>query len=294
MATGIYGNIRPSDVAITDMEVFYTYSADRETPSNTTTRIDAEQIITELKLPDGDNLLEGMYNLTLPATIFNVLGIYTIYIRPKGIETIIVDCGVLSSLPTVKGIVLNANSLDENLQSNNALQGYRIEYINSDGSKLRNTARYVVTSNKCIAVTENIGNTSQTAVRYRFDDSGNLLFLQLTPASASNVKPNVKPFIGVPNQTILMYNTNFNPIAMEVELVENDIDTVVNYVGNNQLKDVDNGILTNFDKDGNILNQFDLYEIKDDVGNVPLYEVKQKREVIDSSQTIENATENIN
>ena len=179
MATGIYGNIRPSDVAITDMEVFYTYSADRETPSNTTTRIDAEQIITELKLPDGDNLLEGMYNLTLPATIFNVLGIYTIYIRPKGIETIIVDCGVLSSLPTVKGIVLNANSLDENLQSNNALQGYRIEYINSDGSKLRNTARYVVTSNKCIAVTENIGNTSQTAVRYRFDDSGNLLFLQL-------------------------------------------------------------------------------------------------------------------
>lgn len=301
MATGIYGNIRPSDVAITDMEVFYTYSADRETPSNTTTRIDAEQIITELKLPDGDpletgidNLLEGMYNLTLPATIFNELGIYTIYIRPKGIETIIVDCGVLSSLPTVKGIVLNANSLDENLQGNNALQGYRIEYINSDGSKLRNTARYVVTSNKCIAVTENIGNTSQTAVRYRFDDSGNLLFLQLTPASASNVKPNVKPFIGVPNQIILMYNTNFNPIAMEVELVENDIDTVVNYVGNNQLKDVDNGILTNFDKDGNILNQFDLYEIKDDVGNVPLYEVKQKREVIDSSQTIENATENIN
>ena len=298
MATGIYGNVRPSDVAVSDMDVFYTYSADRETPSDTVTRIEADQIITGLELPAGDpldtggeNLLEGEYNLTLPASIFSELGIYTIYIRPKGIQNIIVDCGVLSSLPTVKGIVLNLNTLDDNLSANNALQGYRIEYINSDGTKLRNTARYVTSSNKCIAVTENIGNTSQTAVRYRFDDAGTLLFLQLTPASASNVKPNVTPFIGVPNQTILLYNTNFNPILMEVELVENDIDTVVAYVGGEQIKDVDNGILTNYDEDRNIISQHDLYEIKDDVGNVPLFEVKEKREVIDSSQNFDEITQ---
>ena len=234
-----------------------------------------------------------MYNLTLPATIFNQLGVYTIYIRPKVLKTIIIDCGVLSALPTVKGIVLNSNALPVELTTNNALQGYKIEYINSDGTKLRNTVRYVVTSNRVVPVTENIGNTSQSVIRYRFDDSGSLIFLQLTPSSSSSVKPNVIPFIGTPNQIILMSNTHFNPLAVEVELVENDINTVVDIVGGEQIKDVDNGILTHYNKDREILKQFDLYEIKDDVGNVSLYEVKQRRDTIDSSQDFDQITEDV-
>ena len=299
MAIGTYGNLRSSDIDTSSLDMFYTFSPSREENSNDTFRLDPVDLLEELQVPadeqliGNDNLLGGIYNLTLPATIFNQLGFYTIYIRAKQITTTIVDCGVLSALPTVKGIVLDGNQLDANLRANNALQGYRIEYLNDDGTKLRNVVRYVVTSNKVIPVTENIGNTSQTAVRYRFDDSGNLIFLQLTPSSASSVKPNATPFIGNPDQTIFMSNTNVNPVAIEVEFVENDIDTVIDFVGQNQLKNVQSGILTNYDKDNNIIAQFNLFEIKDDVSNVPLFEVKQKRETIDESQNFNDVIDSI-
>lgn len=299
MAVGTYGNSRPADIAPADLDMFYTYSSSRENNSNEVFRLNPDDLLEQLLLPSDEqvsgqeNLLGGMYNLTLPATIFNQLGYYTIYIRPKEHRTTIVDCGVLSALPSVKGIVLNASALPTELTANNALQGYRIEYINSDGTKLRNTVRYVVTSNKVIPVTENIGNTSQTAVRYRFDDSGSLIFLQLTPSSSSNVKPNVKPFIGSPNQTILMYNSNVNPLAVEVEFVENTIDTVVDIVGGEQIKDVKKGIVSHYDKDRNIIKQFNLFEIDDDISHDALYEVKEKRETIDESQDFDDIVDSV-
>lgn len=297
MAIGTYGNVRPADVSPNDMEVYYTFAPNRETVATETFSLTPTDIFQELLLPTDEqtagqeNLLEGNYNVSLPATVFNEIGIYTIFVRPRVLRDVntdgqiqIVDCGVLSSLPTVKGIVIDGNQLDTDLTANNALQGYKIEYIDSDGAKLRNTVRYVVTSNKVIPVTENIGNTSQTAVRYRFDDSGNLIFLQVTPSSASNVKPNISPFIGLPNQTILMSNTFFNPFSMEIEFVENTIDTLVNFVAGEQIKDVDNGILSYYDQDRNITKQFNLFEIKDDVTNTSLYEVKEERTEIDPTQ----------
>lgn len=299
MSIGVFGNIRPSDVNITDLDVYYSFVPDRNTISNTFFRLTATDVLTEVKIPQADqvsgeeNLLEGIYNLKLPATVFNQIGIYTVYIRPKVIRLKITDCGVLSSIPTIKGIVLNSSDLPINLTSNNALQGYKIEYIETDGTKIRNTVRYVTTSNKAIPVTENIGNTSQTAVRYRFDDAGNLLFLQVTPSSASNVKPNVNPFIGKPNQFILISNTNVKPEVIEIEMVENTIDTIVDLVGGEQIKDVDNGILTNFDKNRNITRQADLFEIKDDFTGVSLFEVKQKRTTIDTSQTFDNVLKDV-
>jgi hypothetical protein len=300
MATGVFGNIRASDINIADLDVFYCFTPDRNTVSNTFFRLTSTDVLSEVKLPQADqtpgeeNLLEGIYNLKLPATVFNQSGIYTIYIRPKVLRVKIVDCGVLSSIPTIKGIVLNSSDLPVNLTSNNALQGYKIEYIETDGTKVRNTVRYVTTANKAIPVTENIGNTSQTAVRYRFDDAGNLLFLQVTPSSASNVKPNVNPFIGKPNQFILLSNTNMKPEVIEIEMVENTIDTVVDLVGGEQIKDVDNGILTNYNKNRQITRQFDLFEIKDDFTGVSLFEVKQKRTTIDTSQTFDNVLSDLN
>ncbi|NJO59663.1 MAG: hypothetical protein HC836_15570 [Richelia sp. RM2_1_2] len=299
MAVGIYGSVRSSDIDVNDLDVFYTFVANREQEPTTVLRLTPSDVLTQLTLPTDEqvlseeNLLEGMYNLKLPANVFSDLGIYTIYIRPKQTRITIMDCGVLSALPTVKGIIIDGNDLDSDLTANNALQGYRIEYINSDGTKLRNTARYVVTSNKVVPVTENVGNTSQTAVRYRFDDSGNLLFLQVTPSSASNVKPNATPFIGNPDQTILISNTNVNPLAIEVEFVENTVDTLVNLVASNQIKDVDNGILTQYDSDNNIIRQFNLFEIKDDIGNVPLYEVKERRTNIDFTQNFDDIVSGI-
>jgi len=293
MATGIMGITRPSDVSINDIEMYFNYAVDRYSPNNTIVTLNPSEVLSYCTLPSGDtnyvggyeNLLEGLYNLTLPASTFNRLGIYTIYIKPKMVTTTIVDCSVLSALPTVKGIVLNGSDPAlAGLTSNNALQGYRIEYLSVDGNKIRNTVRYVVTSNKVRVVNENIGNTSQKANRYIFDDSGSLLFLQLTPSSSSDVKPNATPFIGNPNQTILISNTYFSPLVVEVTLVENTIDTISDIIAGEQVKDVQSGILTYYDANRVITKQFNLFEIKDDVLDVPLYEVKEKRTTIDESQ----------
>lgn len=299
MATGNFGSIRPADVNISDLDVLYSFTPNRDTLATTFFRLNSTDVLTEVKLPSADqvsgeeNLLEGVYNLKLPSTVFNQIGIYTVYIRPKVIRVRIADCGVLSSLPSIKGIVLNSSDLPSNLISNNGLQGYRIEYIETDGTKMRNTVRYITTSNKAIPVTENIGNTSQTAVRYRFDDAGNLLFLQVTPSSASSTKPNVNPFIGKPNQYILLSNTNFKPEIFEIEMVENTIDSIMDIVGGEQIKDVDNGILTQYNKNRQITKQFDLFEIKDEVSQDSLFEVKQKRTNIDTTQTFDNVLANV-
>lgn len=292
MAIGIYGVVRPSDVSFNDISMYYNYTPNRETLNNIIYPLNPVELLTYNTLPDieqiadSENLLEGLYNLKLPATIFNQLGIYTIYIKPKTYTAVVIDCSVLSSLPSVKGIVLNINDLPENLKANNALQGYRIEYINQDAtqSKLRNVVRYVATSNIVVPVSENVGNTSQKAIRYRFDNSGSLIFLQLTPSSSSDVKPNVLPFIGNPGQTIILSNTFFSPLVIEVDLVKNTIDTLANILAGNQVKDVQKGILTYYDDTENITNQFNLFEIKDSVTDVPLFEVKQKRNNIDETQ----------
>jgi len=296
MSIGVYGSVRPSDVSVNDISIFYNYTASREIESNTMYSLTASDVLTTLTLPTDqqvsgeENILEGLYNLTLPATIFNAVGIYTLYIKPTTVNATIVDCGVLAALPTTKGILINSNLLPEGLRANNALQGYRIEYINTDGTKLRNVVRYVVTANKAVPISVNVGNTSQRAQRYTFDDTGSLLFLQLTPSSASDVKPNVSPYIGTPGTKILISNTFFSPLTIEIEMVENTINTVMSIIAGNQIKDVSNGILTYYDQDNQILKQFNLYELKDSVTNVPLYEVKEERSNIDETQNFDEIT----
>ena len=297
MAVGIYGTTRPADVSIDDIDVYYNYTPNRETLNTNIYKLNTSEILSYNYLPEeeelasSENLLEGLYNLRLPATVFGQLGLYTIYLKPNKVNATIVDCSVLSSLPSVKGIVLDANEIPENMRANNALQGYRIEYIDeSTNNKIRNVVRYVVTSNKVVPVSENVGNTSQKAIRYRFDDTGTLLFLQLTPSSSSDVKPNASPFIGNPDQLILISNTFFSPLVIEVDMVQNTIDTLTNYVAGEQVKDVDNGILTYYDEDRVITRQFNIYEIKDDVNDVPLYEVKEKRTNIDETQNFDDVT----
>jgi len=304
MAVGIYGTTRPADVSVDDIDVYYSYQASRETPPRTVDdfiKLTSSEILSKSKLPTDEevagyeeNLLEGLYNLRLPATAFGKLGIYTIYLKPKKVYTTIFDCSVLSSLPNVKGIVLDINDLPENLRPNNALQGYRIEYIDATRKeKIRNVVRYVVTSNKVVSVSENVGNTSQKAIRYRFDDTGNQLFVQLTPSSSSDVKPNISPFIGNPDQMIIISNTFFSPVVIEVDMVQNTIDTLTNYVAGEQIKDIDNGVLTYYDSNRVITKQFNIYEIKESVGNVPLYEVKEKRTNIDETQNFDDITSDV-
>jgi hypothetical protein len=299
MAIGTYGVVRPSDVRVEDIDIYYNYMADRYTQPTAIVKIpDPTQLISTIEYDDNiagysQNLVEGLYNLTLPATFFNNLGIYTLYFKPKMTSSVIVDCSVLSALPTVKGIVLDISSLPSELRANNSMQGYRVEYVNSDGTKRRNTVRYIITSNRVSPVSENVGNTSQKAIRYRFDDNGTLVFLQLTPSSSSDVKPNVSPFIGEIGQIILISNTFFSPLVLEIDLVQNTIDTLTNYVAGEQIKDVNNGILTYYGNDRAILKQFNLFEIKNQVTDVPLYEVKEERTTIDTTQNFNDIVDGL-
>jgi len=298
MSIGTFGNIRPSDVNVDDINVYYSYVPSRDVVNNTFIKLNSSDVLTQIAQPDSeaingynDNLLEGLYDLKLPASVFGDLGIYTIYLKPKMFSTVIRDCGVLSALPTIKGIVIDTTDLTDNMVKSNGLQGYRIEYVDNDGLKIRNLSRFVVTSNKVSVVTENIGNTTQKALRYRYDDSGTKLFLQLTPNSSSDVKPNQSPFIGNVDEIILISNTFFTPITIEVEMVQNTIDSVAQILIGNEIRDVRKGIVTHYDANNKITNQSDVYEIKESIDDTkPLYEVREERKNIDASQDFDTIT----
>ena len=301
MAIGSYGTIRPSDVSPQDVEIIMNYTPTRDvTDQFVLTKLDAQTLLrpyfanTETGGNAGVEVLGGLYNLTLPANQFNALGIYTLYIRPAQIRTIITDCGVLSALPNVKGIVIDITNVPTEYQNKfvpQGLVGFRVEYLNPDGSKIPNFFRVVTSSFYCEPVVTNEVNTSQKAIRYRYvDGDSNLIFLTLSPSSSPTNKPNATPFIGQPDQDIIITNTFFNPISLEVEMVEYDISSLAIALYGNQTKSIDDGIYTIYDSQNNIYRQYNLYEIRDEF-NALLYEVRQNRnDNIDFSKNFTNIT----
>ena len=301
MAIGSYGTIRPSDVSPQDVEIIMNYTATRDvTDSFVLTKLDTQTILrpyfnnSETGGNAGVEVLGGLYNLTLPANQFNALGIYTLYLRPVQIRTTITDCGVLSALPNVKGIVINLADVPTqyiNKFVSQGLVGFRIEYLNPDGSKIPNFFRVVTSCFFCEPVVTNEVNTSQKAIRYRYvDGNSNLLFLTLSPSSSPTNKPNATPFIGQPDQDIIITNTFFNPVTIEIEMVEYDVSSLAIALYGNQTKSIDDGIYTIYDSQNNIYRQYNLYEIRDQF-NALLYEVRQNRnDNIDFSKNFTNIT----
>ena len=287
MAIGSYGTIRPSDVSPQDVEIIMNYTATRDvTDTFVLTKLDAQTILrpyfnnSETGGNAGVEVLGGLYNLTLPANQFNALGIYTLYIRPAQIRTSITDCGVLTALPNVKGIVIDITNVPTEYVNKfvpQRLVGFRIEYLNADGSKIPNFFRVVTSCFYCEPVVTNDVNTTQKAIRYRYVDGvSNLLFLTVSPSSSPTNKPNATPFIGQPDQNIIITNTFFNPVTVEVEMVEYDISSLAIALYGNQTKSIDDGIYTIYDSQNNIYRQYNLYEIRDQF-NALLYEVRQSR-----------------
>jgi len=302
MAVGTYGNIRSADVSPEDVEIILNYTPTRdETDNFFLTKLDAPSILQPFfnnnstgGSPDVE-ILGGLYNLRLPAEQFNALGIYTLFIRPAQIRTTILDCGVLSSLPNVKGIVIDLNAVPSEYRNKfvtQGLVGFRVEYLNDDGTKVPNFFRLITSSFFCEPVVQNLTNSSQKAVRYRYTESNtNLIFCTLTPSSAPTNKPNAVPYIGQPNQNIIVTNTFFNPITMDIEIVEHDISTLAISLYGNQTKSMEDGIYTIYDTDNNIYKQYNLYEIRDQFNEL-LYEVRQDRgSDIDFSKNFTNITE---
>ncbi len=305
MSVGRFGNNRVSTVSPEDCEIYYTYVSSRDVaPTGALTPLTpASQYLVPYYMPDSSTeIFGGLYTIKLTSNIFNKIGIYNIIIRPKQIRCKILDCGSLSALPQEKGIVLdltgavdNAGNTVDLKQLVNTLPGYRIEYLDTVNGKqtLNNNYFTIITSsNKAEAVSANLTNTTQKSVSYRFNDAGSLIYLTVTPNSVSTVKPNQRPFIGTPGQNIILTNTYFNPIMLEVNMVEYTNAEIGRGIYGKQIRNVLTGEVTYFTDENAIFKQNLLYEIKDDY-DATLYEVKDVQTQIDTTQNFDDITSSV-
>jgi hypothetical protein len=175
MAVGSYGIVRPADVSPADVEIFYHYTSGRtSTAPVTLKKLISEDILTPLfhtsetttdSSAPNNEILGGLYNLKLESANFSDLGYYTLHLRPKQIRTSIMDCGVLASLPSVRGLVIDISSVpsaDRGKFTPQGLVGYRIEYINASDNKtkLPNFYRMVTSSFYCSPIVSNLTNST--------------------------------------------------------------------------------------------------------------------------------------
>lgn len=300
MSIGLYGVKRPADVDPLDVEVIVIYTANRNsTEIQKITKLPGTQVLTPMmsnsELGGTDvEILGGLYNLTLPRDVFGEKGFYTIYIRPSQIRVKIEDCAELATFPDVKGLVFNIDTAPVdfiNKFTNNGLDGYRIEYLNNDGTKISNLYRIITSSFISEPVQINTPNSSSNTTKYIYNNVGNMLFCTVTPNVAPSFKPTATPFIGRKDQNVIITNTNFSPQMFEIEMVNYDVESLAIALLSNQTKSMDDGIYTLYDFDGNIYAQYDLYEIRNNVNN-KLYEVRIKRDNIDTSKTLDNIVRN--
>ena len=298
MALGNYGIKRPEDVSPEDVEIIYHYQPTRDVGNNFVLgRLNSASVLKPFVhnaqtavggATVGTEILGGLYNLTLPSGVFANKGVYTVYLRPVEIRTKIQDCGILAALPNVKGIVIDINQVPvsfRNRFTNNGLVGYRVEYLNKptsaggSGTKIPNFFRIVTSSFYCEPVVPSLSNANQVSPRYVYTDSpSNLIFCTLSPTSAPTNQPNAIPFIGAPDQDIIVTNTYFNPIVVEIEMVDHDFETLAIGLYGNQTKSIEDGIYTMYDLSGqnNIYKQYNLFEIRDQFDE-QLFEVRQDR-----------------
>ena len=298
MASDVYGISVPANIDSSMVDIYYAYHETRNSDST------SDAVFTKLPssilsnvLYNGsdstDNVLEGMYNLKLPLEYFNRKGFYTVYIKPKEVPAVITDVSTLAAYPSVKGIILDSNAVDDattraKVLNNNALVGWRIIYLDDNGERL-DYYRLITSNNKCEPLVLASSSSSDKSYTYRYNESSTLSFLTVTPSTAPSFKSNAAPYIGKPTQRILLTNTAFESVMLDLELVDHDADTISTMLEGSQLRDLDNGLVTTFNENNEIYNQAEHFTLKDSNTGVPIYEVKNnKKNNIDYSQTLDD------
>jgi hypothetical protein len=289
MSAGVYGSIRPAviDNINNDVEIFYNFRRSRGESSeyNNFIKVEASSMLQHTSFSEGENqyLINGLFNLHLPLSIFSQKGFYSIYIRPKVMVVPITDVSVLAAYPNIKGVVFNL--LSPNLAGITDLTGYKIEF--DDG-----TTRLIKSCNYCEPVIINTNDGYAKSTRYNLtDNSSTLVFCTVTPSSSQSFKPNASPYIGDAGVSVFLSNTKFSPQLIEVETVTRDVDTIAYMLEGDQINDRDNAIITTYNDNHEIYHQSDYYILKDNMGN-PLYNVRKKRTEIDSNQDYNNIINN--
>lgn len=301
MAIGSYGTVLPIYMGNNDIpnlvDISYCYHETRSYDSITNARFKHldSSILTlakrEMENNDVDEYVEGMYNLQLPLSEFNKKGFYTVYIKPREIETVIADVGSLTAYPNVRGVVIDTTqiqnpSIRTKARQNNELVGYRVIFLDENGNR-QDYYRIITSNNQCEPVVQSPNSSSDKSYTYRYSDTSSLIFVTLSPSSAPTFKNNALPYIGKPTQKILLVNTFFEPIQLDIELTTHDADTISYMLENSQLRDLDNGLVTTFNNENEIYHQAEHFTLKDQYTGKPVYEVKEnKKNSIDFSQTI--------
>lgn len=297
MANGLYGQTIPANVTSDDIEIWYSFSENRNSSNAgnaTFKKLESNILRQQTREVNGlsDNILEGAYKLNLPLNIFNKKGFYTVYIKPKEIHAKILDVSTLAEFEDINGIVISTSSIssavDKNLlKTNNSLVGYRIVYIGDSGNR-EDYYRIITSNNRCEPVVKQMTNTSSRTTRYRYNNSSNLSFITLTPSMSTNYTPSLTPFIGNVNQDILLVNTKFTPVMLDIELTEHDVETITTMLEGSQTFNNENGLVSTFNKDGEIYHQAQTYLIKNDYTGEPIKKVKEtKYDNIDFNETLE-------
>lgn len=297
-----YGSVRPSVIDPSkDVEIWYHYRPSRNSEDTSFKKFrkisdvssifeNSESRDEDLEQDTGkipDPILPGMYNLKLPLSTFGQKGIYTIYIKPREIYCHIRDIGSLAAYPDIKGIVIDENDFpDVSLFATDNLVGYRVEYFERSGGEMKRQQYYrLITSNgRCEPVSQNLTSANSDATGYRYSESGTLSFLTLTPSTSPSFKANTKPYLGMPNQQIVITNTKFDPVMLELEMVDHDIETLSIMAEGEQVRNLENGRLTFYNFEGEIYKQFEYAGIKDNWHRNNIAEIKvDKSDNIDTS-----------
>ena len=304
MSIGVYGTNIPihidSNKLSSLVDISYCYNESRAYDSLSSSKFTSlpSSVLANCtrEIESGSNLdeiVDGMYTLQLPLSDFNKKGFYTVYIKPKEYAINITDVGCLSAYSDVRGIILDTNTISDEIiknmaRTNNGLVGFRIVFLDENGVR-EDYYRIVTSNNKCEPVIQAPNSSSDKTYTYRYDDSSSLTFLTVSPSSAPTFKSNATPYIGKPTQRILLVNTLFEPIQLDIEMVTHDADTISNMLEGSQLRDLDNGLVTTYNEKNEIYAQSEHYTLKENASGNPVYEVKKnKTDSIDFSQTIDD------
>lgn len=289
MAVGNYGNVRLSSCDYNDVDILYSYSSNRETLGDTQFKPLFNSVTNNefRKMLGGD----GGYKLRLPASIFNKLGFYLLLIRPKVFQTQIVDCSFVITNNdqeiqiSKKGIVIPKLQF----QSTGSLVGYQIEYFDNNGVKINNFHR-IITSSDLVSVNTSNNTTNASSTTYVLDPNGNQLFITLTPDEASLITSEISSDLGRAGQQILLSNTFFDPVMIEVEMVDQNIKTLSYALYGQSTRDLETGVYSIFDEAGNLYKQYNLLTRKKVFTNGNI-DIKEERSNIDRSQSFFNISQ---
>lgn len=296
MSVGIYGNKTLSDVTFSDVDILYGYSPDKYTPITNQQLTPLYNSITNsdfFKLNGSD----GAYNLRMPATIFNKIGIYTILITGKSYQTTVIDCSFVVKNTdkeiqiSKKGIVIPKLQFG----STGSLIGYRVQYFNSNGLKINNLHK-IITSSDLVSISVNNAQSTKSSSSSGYvlnPTGGEFIFITLSPDQTSLISANSPVDLGQAGQQIIISNTFFDPIMIEVEMVDQTIKTLSYGMFGNSTRDNEFGVFSIFDETGNLYKQYNLLDIKKKFSEGDT-SVKQERSIINfSNQTFANLSQGV-